>query len=176
MKTYLIPILFFLFAVTLGAQGSTDANKLKNTIVVDSASHQRILLGYFDRNVLQDTSFSWWFNSVYDMKEVDSTTASTFINKIDNISIIIVMGTWCSDSRSVVPKLFKILDYIKFPEDKISLIAVGRKKKSLGHEIDNLKIDLVPTIIFYRKQQEIGRIIESPAESLEKDIAKILLK
>jgi hypothetical protein len=36
-----------------------------------------------------------------------------------------------------------------------------------------LKIDWF--IILYKKQSEIGRIVETPAESLEKDLLKILL-
>jgi len=50
-----------------------------------------MLLGYCNRHAFQDTSFSWWFNSVYDMYEIDSTTALSFKDKLDDIKITIVM-------------------------------------------------------------------------------------
>ncbi|MEJ2614863.1 MAG: hypothetical protein P8Z35_07895 [Ignavibacteriaceae bacterium] len=37
-----------------------------------------------------------------------------------------------------------------------------------------MKIELVPTIIFYKDEKELGRIVETPNDSLEKDILKIL--
>ncbi len=147
---------------------------VKDTLVKDPLSQQPMLLGYCSRQAFQDTSFSWWFNSVYDMYEVDSTSTELLKDKLDNISITIVMGTWCSDSRREVPKLFKILDQLKFPPDKITIITVGRDRKGISHETDKLDIELVPTIIFYRNGSEIGRIVESPKISLEKDMIKFL--
>jgi len=146
----------------------------KDTVVIDTTNNQRMLLGYCNRQAFQDTSFSWWFNSVYDMYEIDSTTTLSFKDKLDNIRITIVMGTWCSDSRRVVPKFLRVLDYLKFPKDSTSIIAVGRNRKGRANETDEMKIELVPTIIFYRNSLEIGRIVESPKETIEKDILKIL--
>jgi hypothetical protein len=108
------------------------------------------------------------------MYEVDSITASKIKGTLNNITIAIVMGTWCSDSRKLVPKFFKILDYLKFSDGKISILTVGRNKKGKANETDSLKIELVPTIIFYRNGAEIGRIVESPKETLERDLLKIL--
>jgi hypothetical protein len=41
-------------------------------------------------------------------------------------------------------------------------------------EIDDLKIEFVPTFIFFKNDVEIGRIVEAPTESLEIDMVKIL--
>ncbi len=175
MKSVIFLFLIFLFGITLMAQ-TRDSNSVavKDTLVKDPLSQQPMLLGYCSREAFKDTSFSWWFNSVYDMYEVDSVSAESLKNKFKDVNITIVMGTWCSDSRREVPKLFKILDHLNFPPDKISIITVGRDRKGRGTETDNLKIELVPTIIFYRNGSEIGRIVESPKVSLEKDMLKIL--
>jgi len=45
----------------------------------------------------------------------------------------------------------------------------------MANETDNLDILKVPTIIFYLKGKEIGRIVETPVKSLEKDMARIIL-
>lgn len=175
MKLTICVLLFFMIGITTMAQ-TNDSNvaAAKDTLVKDPLSQQPMLLGYCSRQAFQDTSFSWWFNSVYDMYEVDSASAEILKDKLKDVNITIVMGTWCSDSRREVPKLFKILDQLKFPSDKISIITVGRDRKGRGSETDNLKIELVPTIIFYRNGSEIGRIVESPKISLEKDMLKIL--
>jgi hypothetical protein len=55
------------------------------------------------------------------------------------------------------------------------LIGVNREKQGLSDEAEELDIEFVPTIIFYKDGSEIGRIVETPAESLEKDLLKILL-
>jgi hypothetical protein len=172
MKALLLCML--LFGTITFAQNNNLIPAPKDTVVIDTTNNQRMLLGYCSRQAFQDTSFSWWYNSLYDMYEIDSSTAASCKNKLDSIKITVVMGTWCSDSRRVVPKFLRILDYLKFPDDKVSIIAVGRDKKGRANETEGLKIKVVPTIIFYKNDVEIGRILEFPKESLEKDMLKIL--
>ena len=47
-------------------------------------------------------------------------------------------------------------------------------KHAEGNETAGLKIEYVPTIIFYKDGNELGRIVESPEDTLEKDMIKIL--
>jgi len=86
------------------------------------------------------------------------------------------MGTWCSDSRREVPRFYKILDSLNFPSAKVKLIMVDRKKEAAEVNIASLNIELVPTMIIYNDGLEIGRIVETPKETLEKDLAAILTK
>ncbi len=147
-----------------------------NQCVIDQKSGKPMLVGLCDRGSLQDTSFAWWFNSEYDNYELDRETLSKI--KIDSEfqSITIVMGTWCSDSRREVPRFYKILDSLNFPSAKVKLIMVDRKKEASGIDISSLKMELVPTMIFYNDGLEVGRIIETPKETLEKDLEGIFVK
>ena len=86
------------------------------------------------------------------------------------------MGTWCSDSRREVPRFYKILDEIEYPSENVSLINVNRDIEGLGDEVTGLEIHFVPTFIFYRNDEEIGRIVEIPYESLEKDMLELVKK
>ncbi len=184
MKTLLI-ILFATFTgISIMAQNmehsalqkDTTAAVRKDTLVKDILTQEPMLLGYCNRQAFKDTSFSWWFNSVYDMYEVDSVTAQKMAGMLGNLNITVVMGTWCSDSRREVPRFFRILDSMKFPQEKVTIITVGRNLKGMGSETDSLDIESVPTFIFYKNGKEIGRIVESPKVSLEKDMLKILYK
>jgi thiol-disulfide isomerase/thioredoxin len=86
------------------------------------------------------------------------------------------MGSWCGDSQEQVPKFYKIISLLNFDENKIQLIAVDRKKHAREYDalVQSLNIELIPTFIFYKNGKEIGRIIETPKETLEADILEIL--
>ncbi len=175
MRTILLLIFVSAFTVMASAQnGDTASVAVHDTLTKDVLSGNPMLLGYCSREAFKDTTFSWWFNSIYDIYNVDTTTADELAGKLKGVDIKIVMGTWCSDSRREVPRLFKILDYLKYPSDNVKILTVGRDKKGRGDETKDLDIELVPTIIFYRDGKELGRIIESPKVSLEKDMLKIL--
>lgn len=90
--------------------------------------------------------------------------------------ITIVLGTWCGDSKLQVPHFFKIVDALGINEEDLTLIGVDSSKKAENGLLDKLSIERVPTFIFYEEDQEIGRIVESPATTLEEDILAILKK
>ena len=145
-----------------------------NTITTDEKTDKLILIGYTTLEAFNDTSFSWWWNSEYNMYDVDSMDVEELKVKMEGVDIKLVMGTWCSDSRTEVPHFYKILDEINYPKEKVTLINVNRDKQGLENEVEGLDINFVPTFIFYIAEEEIGRIIEMPYETLEKDMLELL--
>lgn len=144
-------------------------------LLIDERSNKPMLVGTCQREALQDSNFSGWFNSEYENYKVKKEFDNEIIEKLENTEITIVMGTWCSDSRREVPRFYKILDSLKFPDSKINLILVDRTKNGLENEVEGLNIELVPTMIFYDKnKKELGRIIETPEETLEEDLIDII--
>ncbi len=146
----------------------------QNKIMIEEKSGKPYLIGICNREAFSDSNFAWWFNSNYDQYQVDSSEVIELKKEINNYDITIVMGTWCSDSRREVPRFYKILDAIDYPSDKLTLINVDRKMKSIANEVDKMNIEYVPTIIIYRNEKEIGRIIETPEDILEKDLLLII--
>jgi thiol-disulfide isomerase/thioredoxin len=145
-----------------------------NAITTDDKTDKPMLIGHTTLEAFNDTNFSWWWNSEYKMYDVDSMDVEKLKVKLEDVDIKIVMGTWCSDSRTEVPHFYKILDEINFPKEKVTLINVNRDKEGLENEVEGLDIDFVPTFIFYKAGEEIGRIIEMPFETLEKDILELV--
>lgn len=163
--------IFIVLFLMLSIKGMSQQT---NCMTKDAANGKPMLIGYCTREAFSDSSFAWWFNSEYNMYEVDSTALKNASEKLKDDGITIVMGTWCSDSRREVPRFYKILDYLGYPSDKVKLIMVNRNKKGSSDETDGLNIERVPTIIFYENDKELGRIVEYPQESLDKDMVKIL--
>ncbi len=143
---------------------------------MDEESEKPMLIGYCTREAFNDTSFSEWWNEEYNMYEVDVNTVNEIKKSFEDVKIKLVAGTWCSDSRREVPRFYKILDEIGYPSDDVSLIYVNRDKVGLANEVDGLEIHFVPTIIFYGNGKELGRIVEMPYESLEKDMLEMVKK
>jgi len=148
----------------------------KNKLVTDEKSGKPMLIGLCDRTAFADSNFSWWFNSEYDNYPSDSVAVVRFSKKLQDVKITIVMGTWCSDSRREVPRFYRILDQTGFNTQNITLICVDRNKTAPDGLVEKLDIKLVPTFIFCRDDKEIGRIVETPKETLETDLVKIIVQ
>jgi hypothetical protein len=166
MKTFSLIILLIISGTMLPQE--------KCKLVLDKSSGKQMLIGEITRDAFKDTSFAWWFNAEYDSYNPDKQVLDSIAQKLKDVNITIVLGTWCSDSRREVPRFFKILDSLGYSSDKVKMIAVDRNKEDLNGEVGSLSIELVPTCIFYREGNEIGRIEESPKETLEKDFNKIV--
>ena len=145
-----------------------------NKIIEHLRTGNPMLIGETTRDAFQNENFSKWYNSQYAKYDVNTGRLESSKDKIKEKSIKIIMGTWCSDSRREVPRMLKILDVIDFPKEKISIINIARNMKGLNDEVDSLSVKLVPTFILYEGDKEIGRIIETPEETLEKDLVRIV--
>jgi hypothetical protein len=135
------------------------------------------LLGYFNPLQLTHEPYSTWYYKGFDEYQPKSDAINKLleINK-EGLSIKIVMGTWCPDSRREVPRFMRILDIWKFPSSMVTFIGVDNAKIAPVGQYEKLDIQRVPTFIIYKNNIEAGRIIENPKASLEQDMADILTR
>jgi thiol-disulfide isomerase/thioredoxin len=162
-----------IFCLSILVPSLTFAQKL-NQRATDSKNQKEILIGNCDRAGLESAPFGEWFQKEYSDYKPDTQTLDLIRKQMKRVKIVLVMATWCSDSRREVPRFYKILDYQKIKSKKMKVICVDRNKKAGDLPISDLKATYVPTFIIYKKNKELGRIIESPAETLEKDLLKFL--
>lgn len=164
-------VLLFLVLVSVFRLSAQEINKT----IYDEMADENILFGYFDRDGVTGEDFNFWFDEEYQSYSVDIKTLENINPEIlSSLEIKVVMGTWCEDSQREVPRFYKILDKLDFNTENLIMIGVNRLKLADETEVNELNIELVPTIIFYINDEEIGRIIESPEESLEKDLFNII--
>lgn len=138
-----------------------------------------ILYGQIKKDSLSKTPFAEWFKPGYDDYHPDAGTITILKNQqLKDITIQVFLGTWCGDSKREVPRFMKLLNDISFPENKVTMIAVGSGdslyKQSPQHEEAGKGIFRVPTFIIYKNGVEINRINEYPVNSLEKDLLQII--
>jgi thiol-disulfide isomerase/thioredoxin len=170
-QTRTIIVLCFLAALAVSSLHAQERDR------IDYSDPQTWLLGDFNYNSLLIEPHDMWFDNEFDKYNIDDE-AFIELGKIglDSIDIIIVMGTWCSDSRREVPRFMKIIESLGYEEKRLRFIGVDSFKEAPVHNYDSLNIERVPTFIFYDDKIELGRIIEYPLTSLERDMISILNK
>lgn len=95
-------------------------------------------------------------------------------------TIKIFFGSWCGDSKRELPKMTKVLEKLSFPQKNLTIIGVDDStevyKQSPQRQEAGLNVFRVPTFIVYESGKEIGRIVEYPTETMERDLLKIFAK
>lgn len=136
---------------------------------------QTWLLGYFQSDELLQDPHDIWFNEEFDSYQIGEEALIELMNMdLEDIEVLVVMGTWCTDSRREVPRFLKLSQLIGLEQDKVKFIGTDSYKEAPVDDYETLDIERVPTFIFYYKKNELGRIIEYPKASLEKDMLNIL--
>lgn len=120
----------------------------------------------------KEPNFTWFQQS--GAYKADEQQVS-FLNKdLASYQIVVVMGTWCEDSQNLIPKLYSVLQRSAYPMDRLSIFGVDRTKDALKGEKARYGIEKVPTIIVYKDDKEVGRIVEVVKKSIEADLADIV--
>jgi len=152
--------------------------------VIEKPDGSKVVLGNVVREDIISNIAGW--DAEYFEYAPDETILGELGGRLEGISLVVVLGTWCSDSHEQVPRLWKVLDGIGFPEESMKTFAVERAKAVadtvLTQELvdwsksvrDYYAIKAVESIIMYRGGTELGRIAEAPAKSIEADLLDIL--
>jgi thiol-disulfide isomerase/thioredoxin len=136
-----------------------------------------ILIGHNPPFMMQQGGYKEWYDKNYNYV-TDTIAINELRPLLKEKTIEIFLGTWCGDSKREVPRMMKILEQSGFDTADLRLLFVDHTlkayKQSPQHEEKGKDIHHVPTFIIYERDKEIGRIVESPVVSLEKDILSIV--
>ncbi len=167
------PALLLVFLAISFLPGKLFAQEINQT-VFDSIRSREVLIDFVTREGLQTGEFAEFFQEEYQAYSVDEAILSQLKERLSSYEIVIVLASWCSDSKIQVPRFIKLLDGVEFPEEQLLMIAVDSQKQASGLDASVYDIQRVPTFIIYKNGSEQGRIIESPRQSLEADLLKLL--
>lgn len=164
---FLIPLLLLLSM-------SASAQTFKK--LIDEDTKKTYYKGKVNFDDLKSEKLFTWYG-----KHADYTPNSDVVSELSdalknyNVKMVVFLGTWCSDSHELVPRLERVLSECHYPTDEMPMYALDLEKNSLDGVAQSYNIEYVPTIILLQDGKEMGRIIETVEESLEKDMLRIVL-
>jgi thiol-disulfide isomerase/thioredoxin len=145
-----------------------------NQVIHDQVRNKPVMVDYLSREGLAWGEFEIYYKQEYASYKNDKVIVEKLSESINQFDILIVLATWCIDSKEQVPRFLKVLDEAGYAQEKLLMVGVDSEKKARDIEIDLLNIQRVPTFIVYRDGIEAGRIVETPSASLEADLLQII--
>ena len=116
------------------------------------------------------------WNNVVEAYSPDLDTVGRLQAIHEEVEIEVFLGTWCPDSRQHVSAFFKVMDVVHNDLIRATYIGIPRAREGRSKYIAGKNIERVPTFIIHFRNQEAGRIIETPHLSVEGDLLEILQK
>jgi thiol-disulfide isomerase/thioredoxin len=115
------------------------------------------------------------WRSIADVYQPDAKLVER-LRAIDRpVTLDVVLATWCGDSRQHVPRLLKSIAEAGNPNVKVELIGIDAEFQAPMDVIAKRNITNVPTVIVRDGEEELGRIVETPAgATVEDDVCDIL--
>ncbi len=163
MKTSLIILFQMAFISSIIGQSFVTKNGDKHLWGVVTTDH------------FKEEPYKEWY-----IKSQDKYTSTLTKNDGKNLSGIKVkafLGTWCGDTKYLLPKFIKGWKSMGLDEDQIEFIALHvedeKYKQGPNKETESYAIHKVPTFIFEKNGGEVGRIVERTVFDLDTDLKLI---
>jgi thiol-disulfide isomerase/thioredoxin len=139
------------------------------------------LLGEVTLSQLKQPPYATWYSKNKEEYQPNAEVVEA-LKKANpsKYTIKIFFGSWCGDSKRELPRMTKLLEKLSFPQKNLTLIGVDDStevyKQSPQRQEAGMNIFRVPTFIVYENSKEVGRIVEYPTETMERDLLKIFSK
>ncbi|MEZ5045768.1 MAG: hypothetical protein R2831_02130 [Chitinophagaceae bacterium] len=168
MKYLCLFILLFHISMSMQAQDYVRE--------IDKKTGQVLLRGQvsFDE-IADETSCQWLYDGAKDYMPNEGITEQ--LNRMwGNYQFVVFMGTWCEDTRMLLPAFYKTLLMSGVDMHAVKMYGVDRNKEALNIEHQLYNISRVPTIIIMHQYREVGRIVESVDGTIEETLLAIIEK
>jgi thiol-disulfide isomerase/thioredoxin len=167
MKHTLLFAVAFFISFTLLAQAAVETSR--------DHYGTKVLKGFIaKKDLATDTAFTWFAQTQKNYTPNDAVTKQYATGR-DSINFIVFGGTWCDDTKMLLPKFYAVADAAGIPENRITLIGVDRQKKTLFNLTEAFAIKNVPTFIVMKNGKEVGRVVEyGRIGSPEKEVGDII--
>jgi thiol-disulfide isomerase/thioredoxin len=91
------------------------------------------------------------------------------------IEITVFFGTWCSYCKKYLPRFMKTIEAAGNPNITVKYTGVDEDMTQPEAAISQFAISKTPTFVVRSGGRELGRIVEEPKESVEEDLALMLV-
>jgi hypothetical protein len=143
-----------------------------------AAKHAKaaVLTGPLTREQVEAAAPDWARAVVAARPDLEAAKALTMVPP--GAEVTVLLGTWCSDSRREVPRLWRALDDVGATGETLPFtlryVGVDEAKKQPEAAVAEARLLYVPTLIVRRGGREIGRIVEQSPNGIETDLLALL--
>jgi len=146
-----------------------------NQIIIDADLNKETLIGNVNDKGLRNAVFveDWKAEQIeYSPDKTTIKELKKLFKENKEFTVKVFFASWCHDSQLQLPPFVKIAKQVRIKN--IEYIALNRKKALPNQDISAFDIKRVPTFIVFKDGKEMGRIIETPQLSIEKDLLRII--
>jgi hypothetical protein len=164
----------------LPSKNAGKYTKINDTIFNFMVEGKTILINRHEGALGEITEEKLWetvpvWRSLMENYKPSADAIAALKNINEDTQLIVVLGTWCHDSKDQVPRLLKALQVANNKKLHVRLIALDRAFTKGIANLQRYHVTNTPTVIVERNGHEIGRINETPAVPLiEDDLVAIL--
>ena len=118
-----------------------------------------------------------WRAAFMESQPLDVEAAARLRAAPKETKILLVLGTWCSDSRREVTRFWQAEDLQGGQEAmpfEVEMVSLDRSFSAPGFDKEALGVVAVPTFIVFKNGKEVGRLVEVAETSVEADLAALL--
>ncbi|MGI2260270.1 thioredoxin family protein [Shewanella sp. GXUN23E] len=172
VKALLATTALFFSAQSLAAGGCGFETETQGLIATCTQEEQELILtGIIEpKQLVTEDDFSEGYQSY----QVDEQTLAALKAVDTPTEIVVIIGTWCPDCHRETPRFIRIMEELNNPNITARYIGVDRQKQDPEGLAAQYEFTRIPTFIVLQNGKEVGRIVERPTETLEKDLANIL--
>ena len=148
---------------------------LNSTLLMSQNDTIPVITGLFTDTIIESDFFKSWNVLQPGVQINDEVFKSLRSKNLDDVSFELIMGTWCEDSQYHAPVMLKLAEELGI---HVAIIGLNREKDCpfKSSKCKTWDVEYIPTLKVFRKGEEIGRIVENPAISVEQDILDIISK
>jgi hypothetical protein len=168
-------------AARLAAPAASSAPVATPVAAPAAAPDPQVLVGPVTREQVE-TAVPAWVQAGVEAKP-DLAAARALAGVAPGAEVTVLLGTWCSDSRREIPRLWKAFDEIGATSGggaggglpfTLTYIGVDEAKREPAAAVTAAGLTNVPTLIVRRDGREVGRIVESSPHGVEVDLLALL--
>ncbi|HEX4955884.1 MAG TPA: thioredoxin family protein [Thermoanaerobaculia bacterium] len=132
-----------------------------------------MLVGVVTREATEEAVPAWVEVQTHSI--IDPVAAQSLTTVPPGAEVEVIFGTWCGDSKREVARLWRALDEVggEVPFG-LSWVAVSRDKLEPADRLAGVNVEYVPTFVVRRGGREVGRIVETSRQGIEKDLLDLL--
>lgn len=152
--------------------GSGAAAASRTTPEGPLTTPQGDLVGDLDRLAIERAVPAWAEARVASNPDDEASRGLAAVSPGARVDVF--LGTWCGDSRREIARLWAAFDEAGVLPFEVRYVGVDRTKVAPDGLSEGRDIEYVPTIIVYRADAEVGRIVESAPEGVEVALLALL--